>query len=401
MSDLPPPGDPSFMLTAANKSAVRAWLIDQGIAAERVDSMREGTLYKAYAKPAYLRAILSRGDYSPGAAKPSLPARPYTPPAAYHPANYTPEPAFPTQEKPDPMPMTNGHDAGSQLAALIQGIAGQAINEARVIELIQEHAPTRETVRELVIIQRQEERVVLPEEPRHKTFPDVLSAVMANIPVMLVGPAGAGKTTLGHQIATALQLIFSHTGAVSSRYELSGYNDAHGNYQATAFRNAYEHGGLFLFDEIDGSDPAALLWCNTAIANGVCAFPDGNVERHENFRLIACANTYGRGADRVYVGRNPLDGASTDRFIVLDFDYDEMLERAVFGDTAWTTRVQHVRQAVAMLKLRHIVSPRATDYGRRLLATGLTQDKVEHMTLWKGLERDQIAKIENAVQGVI
>lgn len=379
-------------ITDATKPLIRDWLVAKGFDRGRADSARGGTLAKAYAIPAYLRAILSRGDYNPAVAK-TEPARPaqaeraYTPVAETATQEYVPLPHMPASQA----------DALATLGVAIQAIAGQAINEQRVIELIQEHAPTRETVRELVIIQREAEKITLPEEPRHKLFPDILSCVMANIPVMLVGPAGAGKTTLGHQISTALELSFAHTGAVSSRYELSGYNDAQGNYQPTAFRLAYEHGGLFLFDEIDGSDPAALLWCNTAIANGVCAFPDGNVERHENFRLIAAANTFGRGADRVYVGRNPLDGASLDRFVVVDFDYDQELERKVFGDTDWTKRVQNVRAAVAKLKLRHVVSPRATDYGRRLLASGMAQDRVEHMTIWKGIEPDQIAKVEQAI----
>lgn len=292
--------------------------------------------------------------------------------------------AMPTQA-PSP-------DKLAQLGALIAGIAGETVNENRVIELIKAHAPN-ERVIERVVVVKDEQRIALPDAPRHARFAQILTMVGANIPVMLVGPAGAGKTTLGHQVAEALQLTFTHTGAVSSRFELSGYRDANGNYQRTAFRDAYENGGLFLFDEIDGSDPSALLWCNTAIANGVCAFPDGNITRHADFRLIACANTYGRGADRVYVGRNPLDGASLDRFVVVDFDYDEQLERQVFGDTDWTARVQKVRAAIATLKLRHVVSPRATDYGRRLLAAGMAQDDVENATLWKGLERDQIEKI--------
>lgn len=300
-----------------------------------------------------------------------------------------------------PTPIPSGHAAPSgalaMLTAGIQAIAGRAINEQRVIELIQEHAPTREIVREKIIVQTPIETRELPEQPRHRLFPDILTCTLANIPVMLVGPAGAGKTTLAKQIAEATGRPFAHIGAVTSRFELSGYNDAHGNYQPTAFFKAFTGGHVFLFDEVDGSDPAALLWCNTAIANGVCAFPHGEFERHPEFRLIAGGNTYGRGADRVYVGRNPLDGATLDRFVVIDFDYDEDLERTLFGNTDWTKRVQQVRKAVFGLKLRHIVSPRATDYGRKLLASGMPQSMVEAITLWKGLEPDQVKSIEHKI----
>lgn len=388
-------------ITSWNRALIKEWLNVKGIDASRTEPMRDKTLFKAYNSSAYLRAMLTRGDYAPGAAKAKV--------GDYvnNVGDYVndglsteplPEPHWNAVHRPIPAPAPNG-DAGAQLAALIGQLASGKVDEGRVIELIREHAPKPEerVVTQIIMQGIDGTQRVLPKETRHTAFADILMMVEANIPVMLVGPAGAGKTTLGHQIARALELSFSHTGAVSSRFELSGFRDAHGNYQATAFRNAYEHGGLFLFDEIDGSDPAALLWCNTAIANGVCAFPDGNVDRHPDFRLIACANTYGRGADRMYVGRNPLDGASLDRFCVVDFDYDELLERAVFGDTEWTRRVQKVRAAIIRLKLRMIVSPRATDYGARLLSRGIAQAAVEAAVLWKGIEPDQIAKINAEV----
>lgn len=416
-------------VTEANRPAVQAWLVEQGIAQDRVEKMRDGTLYNAYTKPAYLRAILSRTDYTApsepaakvsripgsfsgavnrgklaasirllGSPRQDYPAPSEPSPAVLEAIRALPPLAAPASPRQDIEP-SNGadKDTAGQLADIIRQMVNHGpINEQRVIQLIAEHAPRGETTtKERLIVVREQERIELPEEPRHETFPTVLSAVGANIPVMLVGPAGAGKTTLGKQISAALALHFSHTGAIDTRYALSGYEDAYGKYVGTPFRERYEHGGMFLFDECDASDPSALLWCNTAIANGVCAFPDKEVDRHPDFRLIAACNTYGRGADRVYVGRNQLDGATLDRFVVIEFDYDERLERTVFGDTTWTTRVQKVRAAVAQLKLRHVVSPRATLYGAALLAAGLPQTQVEHMTLWKGLEADQIAKVNS------
>lgn len=330
-------------------------------------------------------------------------------PSMIMPAQSDPLPGWQPAPTPQgtPKPMQNGHavngadtfDALRMIQSGIQAIAGQAINEQRVIELIQEHAPVRETVRDRIIVQANGATRELPDELRHEAFPDVLTAMLANIPVMLVGPAGTGKTTLGKQLAATAERPFGHIGAVTSRFELSGFVDGHGNYQATPFFRAYTEGHVFLFDEVDGSDPAALLWCNTAIANGFCAFPHGEHERHPEFRLIAAANTYGHGQDRVYAGRNQLDGASLDRFIVIDFNYDEKLERALFGDTAWTSTVQSARHAVADLKLRHVVSSRAIDYGRKLIAAGLPQDRVEKMTLWKGLDSATVAKIQNRMLG--
>ena len=54
-------------------------------------------------------------------------------------------------------------------------------------------------------------------------------------------------------VAKALGRTFYFTGAVDNVFKLNGYMDANGNYVRTSFREAYEWGGVFLFDEIDAS----------------------------------------------------------------------------------------------------------------------------------------------------
>ncbi len=139
--------------------------------------------------------------------------------------------------------------------------------------------------------------------------------------------------------------------------------------------------------------PDALLAFNAALANGHADFPDGAINRHENFVCMAAANTFGRGADRVYVGRNQLDGASLDRFCVINIDYDEKLERALTGNDSWVDYVQKIRSAIFELKIRHIVSPRASISGAKLLHAGLDKDFVKQSVIWKGLDSDSVYKI--------
>ena len=52
----------------------------------------------------------------------------------------------------------------------------------------------------------------------------------------------------------------------------AGFIDAQGRIVNTEFRKAYEHGGLFLFDEIDASFPQAILAFNAALANDFMDF---------------------------------------------------------------------------------------------------------------------------------
>lgn len=231
-------------------------------------------------------------------------------------------------------------------------------------------------------------------DTHHKALPHILIAVVAGASPFLVGPAGSGKTTLAEQCAKALGRPFYMAARVTSEFKLVGFVDAHGKTVRTQFREAYEKGGGFLFDEVDASDPDAMTTFNAALANGYCDFPDGMVQRHPDFFAIAAGNTFGRGADRQYVGRNQLDAATLDRFQVFEVDYDEALEAKLAGDEDWTRHVQRVRKAIMLEQVRHVVSPRASIMGARLLAAGLDRKMVEEATIWKGLPQDARQRVE-------
>lgn len=227
----------------------------------------------------------------------------------------------------------------------------------------------------------------------HHTLEKVLKALNCGLNVYLYGPSGSGKTYAAKQCAKALGVELYFTGAISNEYKLTGYMDAKGEYVATEFRKAYENGGLFLFDEIDGSFPQAVLAFNAALANDSMDFPDKNVSRNEKFYCIAAANTIGLGANRQYVGRNQLDAASLDRFVFVEWDYDENLERKVAGNDEWFEYVLKVRKVIDKLNLRHIVSPRASFFGAKLLGNGFSREDVENMVLWKGMDQATVDKI--------
>jgi hypothetical protein len=147
----------------------------------------------------------------------------------------------------------------------------------------------------------------------HPMFPELVQAAGSRMAsgvqpnIWLAGPTGSGKTHAAKMTAKALGVAWHYNGALSMPHELLGFIDAGGRYHRTPFREAYEHGGVYLFDEVDGSDNSALLALNAALANGVATFPDGQVERHKDCVIIATANTWG-------LGRNcRLRGARQDR----------------------------------------------------------------------------------------
>lgn len=217
---------------------------------------------------------------------------------------------------------------------------------------------------------------------KHKKLKQLIKLVSANLNVLMVGMAGTGKTKGASQVAEALGLPFYciSVGSQTSKSDILGYQDANGNYIRTAFREAYENGGVFVMDEIDAGNSNVLIVLNSALANDICSFPDKMVERHKDFRFIATANTYGNGADRTYVGRNQLDGATLDRFVVLDWQIDEALERALvknyeFGEV-WLDTIHDFRRKVEDHGLRAIISPRATIKGSQELELGFKIDDV-------------------------
>lgn len=216
-------------------------------------------------------------------------------------------------------------------------------------------------------------------------------------PIMLVGPAGCGKTSIGKSVATALSLPFYITSTINETHELSGFIDGYGNYHATPFRSAFEHGGVWVADEIDAWDASALLAANSALANGYAVFPDkpAPVNRHNSFRMIATANTFGSGADRLYIGRNELDAASLDRFATINVDYDLTLEQLFSnGNQRWLERVWEVRKRVTEKKIRHVVSSRAILMGVDALANGVAWKEVEEIYLFKGMSKSDREKCE-------
>lgn len=316
---------------------------------------------------------------------------------------------LPTKEETAPMNTVNPSDLD-----VLRRLLGGGMDEAKVVALIHQHGGRPAHV---TIDLRSSTRTFEGESMMHHKFPLLAAAVSAGVNVMMVGPAGSGKTTAAKKVAEALGLPFYGTGAINSEYKLSGFIDAQGRIVSTAFRQAFEFGGVFLFDEYDGSLPGATLPFNAALANDWMDFPDKCVQRHPDFRVIAGANTFGTGADRQYVGRNQLDAAALDRFAMLEWPYDEALEAALLGAPAPTNapspasiaplpaeeagglalrfleRARKVRRAVDDLKVRHVVSPRASIAGARLLAAGWKWNDVEDAVLWKGLDKDTRSKV--------
>jgi energy-coupling factor transporter ATP-binding protein EcfA2 len=369
-----------------NRGAARKWLTAMGVPSAKAYALGNGALMDAYNDTSNATLESLGGKYPQGATSPA-PVDPIPAPAT--PAIFTEPVTAPAPAKANGVP-----DIAQAITAAIQAAmaaTSPALDESRIVELIRENsAPVTRISLDPVTVQAPKTMTT------HKAMPRVLGYLSKGINVALVGPAGSGKTTIGQQCAELLEKDYYLSGKVESPFQLVGYKDTAGVYHRTDFRDAYEYGGLFCFGELDSSDSRAVVAFNNALDDsGRFAFPDGMVERHEDFIAIADMNTYGNGATVEYVGRNPLDVASKDRFAFITMDYDENLESAIGQNPEWTRYVQKVRAAVRTLGLRHIVSPRASIKGAiALTIDGETYETVSDSMIWKGLDADTIGRIK-------
>jgi len=224
----------------------------------------------------------------------------------------------------------------------------------------------------------------------HEKFEEVLNLVHLDEPVMLVGPAGSGKNHVVFQIAQALGKKMYYTNNASNEFKLTGFIDAGGNYQETQFYKAFKNGGLFMLDEIDNSDSSALIVINSALANGYMAFPHATINKHPDFRIIAAANTWGKGSDLQYVGRNILDGATLDRFDNIFFDYDQKLEKALYPSQAILEFMWTLRIAVEEIKMLHIVSTRGIGKMYKKEVNHIPIETILRSNVVKNLKQDDV-----------
>lgn len=309
-----------------------------------------------------------------------------------------PVPPIPKPSAPAAKP-----DASAALAAL-QALLSPTVDEATVRQIVMTEVKKAMDDSPIVKIE-----VVRPDGSSHKVeghtrpeFKDVLLSASCGLNILLVGPAGSGKTHLAHQVAEALGRPFASVSCTAGMSEsaLQGWLipvEGYG-YLPADFVKMYEQGGVFLFDEIDGADSNTLLFLNQALANGSFFLPirkDATlVKRHPDFVCIAAANTFGTGANQTYAGRERLDESTLDRFragtIVLD--YDQTFERKVVAPDllAWGWAI---RKRITEARLNRVMSTRFLLDATKLLKAGKSVKAIQD-TYFIGWKSDERTKVE-------
>lgn len=262
--------------------------------------------------------------------------------------------------------------------------------EEKEIEVKEEAKKEEPKTKNKKEVKKEEEPFDYTKEVFHDKFSTIKACIENNIPVYLAGPAGSGKNHTLEQIAKQLDLEFYFTNSVQQEYKLTGFIDAGGKYHETEFYKAFVNGGIFFLDEMDASIPEVLVLLNAAIANKYFEFPNGKVNAHKNFRVVAAGNTMGNGADEMYTGRMVLDQATLDRFAVIEFDYCEKIEMALSkGNKELVQFVHQMRKEAEEKGIRATFSYRCISMVTKLESV-LDLDEVLKITILKGFDKDTL-----------
>lgn len=224
----------------------------------------------------------------------------------------------------------------------------------------------------------------------NRDYETLLSYVNLKLPLLLKGPAGSGKNIIAEQISRSLNIQLYKCTSPQDQFELNGFIDANGKYHESAFYSAFTNGGILLLDEMDNAMATALVSVNDAISSGKHTFPIGNVQKHEDFRVIATANTWGNGKSFEYVGRNKIDAATLDRFIYWEVLYDKDIERSLYPDEEILEVFWGLREAADESKTRYIFSTRGIQYSYILRKAGTDLKKIVKSAIIKGMNIDDL-----------
>jgi cobaltochelatase CobS len=389
-----------IVVTADNRGLVRKWLVAQGLPALFVGglSMRELALaYNDTTSEQYAR-LLRKFEEAKDAA-----------------GDEASDEIFETNETIKTAPSSeNGHANGDAAALLemLRKVIGSSVDANQVREIVNATIKDKagsiaEDLKKLISPAIRVELVAPNGEVKpldgtvHPNFPKLLMMAQArdaqgyHVNILLSGEASSGKTTACKQLAKAFDRKWCFNGAISMPHEMLGFIDAAGNYHRTPFRDAYEYGGVYTFDEVDRSDPVALLAVNPHLANGVATFPDGQIQRHKDCLIICTANTWGNGANADYCGATKLDAAFLSRFPArLPWNIDPAFELSISGNEAWAARVQAARARAKAAGLKVMIDVRMTLSGAALIAAGLSEQDAAETTYLANVTPDQRRMIE-------
>jgi energy-coupling factor transporter ATP-binding protein EcfA2 len=399
----------NIRIDSNNRSLVKKWLVAQGFPAMFTVGLSIIELAQAYNKLDgsgldALRRKLAKGEDDGLMAVEE--------PAAVEPA----EKPLVLQEQPAALPMDLPEQGKPKSAAellremLLQGYQ-PPMDEAKVRAIVNEAVAGIKPHR--IEVKHHDKPAIVVDGLVHPQFERIVNYLSARGPngyqanILLVGPAGCGKSTLINQVGKALNtetLILAGSGGVTEGDIVGKTLPVDGGafkYQPSRFVELFERGNATIgLDEVFGFDPNCALSLNMPLSNGAMyvqqRVANPMVKRGENVNFIGTDNTYGTGADPLYVGRNAGDAATNDRWLVLTVDYDKRIEESIGAagglSQAEMAGIWEMRDRCRESRIRRFIGTRAFQKAAIMKQCGDSWRQIRD-TLVEGWTKDEKAKV--------
>lgn len=171
------------------------------------------------------------------------------------------------------------------------------------------------------------------------------TAIELDLNLLMVGPTGCGKTSMVEELGALVNHPVKRVnldGDVRSSDFLGQMmivvepetNQTVTEWVDGVLPQAMRNGWWLILDEMDAAPAPILMTLQAVLENGhrLTLKENGGetIKAHPNFRVIATANTLGRGDESgLYVGTNVLNEATLDRFgIVIEYGYAPVNQEA-------------------------------------------------------------------------
>ena len=188
----------------------------------------------------------------------------------------------------------------------------------------------------------------------------VLYCLSKNIPMLLTGPTGSGKTSLYEQVAARLNWPFSrfNCDADNTRSDLVGCETLKG--KETVFRygvlpTTMREGHILVIDEWDCMPPSIAMVLQSVWEGKDLFLSETNevIKPHKDFRIVGTSNTVGLGDETgLYAGTSQQNYAQLDRFkLVAEVDYPGVPEeRRILNKLLPELHEEHVTKLLNVAK---------------------------------------------------
>lgn len=257
-------------------------------------------------------------------------------------------------------------------------------------------------------------RVILRDQPAidiaehtHPMFPKMLKRHSKGANLFLTGPAGTGKTFMAEQLGRTIGIetvVISCDPTMTKGSLMGVVSPGTGLLNPGPVAECLEFGKIGIFDEVDASNPAAMVVLNntlSALVDSRFRLADGRViTKHRNCSWIATANTFGTGPTAEHIGRNSLDAATLDRWTLLHVGYDTELERTIGSQYLGAERYGKLAQLIRSLRenrekyaIKVVISTRGVVDICKMLDPDDTIEELMADRILKSLKRDQVEKL--------